>query len=149
MHPTELFTQREIAKATDMDEGYTSRVVAKLEEYGLILRDDSGAIRPRDPDLLLDAWLEEYDFKKHHILRGHVAARSGDALLRQLVDGLNRASVQHAASGLAAAWLIERFTGFRITTLYVADDLSSKMLSTLSFRENSRGGGDRAGRARG
>jgi hypothetical protein len=139
MHPAELFTQREIARATDTDEGYTSRVVGKLEDDGLIVRGDDGAIRPRDPDLLLDAWLEDYDFEKHHILLGHVAARSGDALLRQLVDGLSAASVSYAATGLAAAWSIDRFAGFRIVTLYMAEDPSPELLAALSFREDNRG----------
>lgn len=139
MHPTEFLTQREIARSTGMDEGYTSRVVGKLAEDGLIMRDDTGAIRPRDPDLLLDAWIEDYDFEKHHILRGHVAARSSDALLRQLVDGLNQASVPHVATGLAAAWLMDRFAGFRITTLYLADEPSLELLGSLSFRDEERG----------
>jgi hypothetical protein len=139
IHPTESLTQREIARATDTDEGYTSRIVGKLEEYGLILRDDSGAIRPKDPNLLLDAWREEYDFKKHHILRGHVAARSGDALLRKLAEALNRESIPHAATGLAAAWIIDRFAGFRTATLYLPEEPSSELLTALSFREDDRG----------
>ena len=139
MHPAKPLTQREIARATDTDEGYTSRVVGKLEEDGLIARDDAGAVRPRDPDLLLDAWREDYDFEKHQIIRGHVAARSGDALLRQLVDRLNQVSVSHAATGLAAAWLMDRFAGFRIATLYLANEPSPELLGSLSFREEERG----------
>lgn len=139
MHPDRSFTQRELAGATGTDEGYTSRVVAKLEEDELIVRNDNGAIRPRDPDLLLDAWLEVYDFNKHYVLRGHVAARSGDALLRQLTDGLNRASVPHAATGLAAAWNLGHFAGFRIASVYVRQEYSSDLLTALSFREDDRG----------
>ena len=75
MHPHEPLTQREIARATDTDEGYTSKIVSKLEQDGLTIKDESGALKPRDPDLLLDAWREDYDFTKHHIIRGHVAAR--------------------------------------------------------------------------
>ena len=139
MHPAEPLTQREIARATDTDEGYTSRVVGKLEEDGLIARDAAGAVRPSDPDLLLDAWLEDYDFEKHQVLRGHVPARSGDALLRQLVDRLNQESVSYAATGLAAAWQLDRFAGFRIATLYLATEPSPELLGSLSFREEERG----------
>ena len=139
MHPTEPFTQRELARATGMDEGYTSRVVGKLEEEGLIVRNEGATIRPRDPDLLLDAWLDDYDFKKHHLIRGHVVARSGDALLRQLIDGLDQASVPCAATGLAAAWSLGRFAGFRIASLYLRRDPSPDLLAALSFREDARG----------
>jgi len=77
-------SQREIAKATDMDEGFTSRIVSKLEEDELISGQGDGAISVRDPDLLLEAWREDYEFSKHRILRGHAPARFGDALLGQL-----------------------------------------------------------------
>lgn len=139
MHPDEPLTQREIARATDTDEGYTSKIVSNLELDGLIVKDPSGAIKPRDPDLLLDAWREDYDFSKHHIVRGHVAARSGDALLRQLADSLLKAAAVFAATGLAAAWLLDRFAAFRTTTIYLAEDPAPALLDSLSFREDERG----------
>lgn len=139
MHPNEPLTQREIARATDTDEGYTSKIVSKLEHDGLIVKDQSGAIKARDPDLLLDAWREDYNFSKHHLVRGHVAARSGDALLRELVGSLQKASAEFAATGLAAAWLLDRFAGFRTTSLYLAKAPTPELLDSLSFREDERG----------
>ncbi len=139
MHPHELLTQREIARATDTDEGYTSKIVSKLDQDGLIAKDESGALKPRDPDLLLDAWREDYVFAKHHIIRGHVAARSGDVLLRQLSNAFEKASAEFAATGLAAAWLLDRFAGFRTTTFYLSNDPSQALLDAISFREEERG----------
>lgn len=139
IHPETFLTQREIAVATDVDEGYTSRVVGRLEEENLVIRDDEGAIRARDPSLLLDAWREEYDFEKHRILRGHVAARSGDTLLRALAGTLSRHGVEHAASGLGAAWLITHFAAFRLVTFYLREQPSAALLEGLSFREEVRG----------
>ena len=139
MHPTEPFTQRELARATGTDEGYASRVVRKLLEDRLIVRTDGGAVRPRDPDLLLDAWQEVYDFTKHHVIRGHIAARSGDALLHQLVAGLNRASVPYAATGLAAAWSLGHFAAFRTATVYLQRELSPDLVAGMSFRDDTRG----------
>ena len=139
MHPGESSTQREIARAADMDEGFTSRIVGKLERDELIVRDSDGAIRVRDADLLLDAWRETYDFTKHTVLRGHVPARSGDALLRQLAGLLHEGDVQHAATGLAAAWLMTRFAAFRIVTMYLAEHPSPELLDRLGFREDPRG----------
>ncbi len=121
------------------DEGFTSRIVARLEEDDLIVRDSEGAIRPRDPELLLDAWREAYGFSKHHIQRGHVPARSGNALLRRLADELRRQDHPYAATGLAAAWLMTRFAGFRIVSVYLSEPLSSDVLDRLGFREDARG----------
>ena len=139
IHHDRFLTQREIALATDIDEGYTSRVVSRLEDENLVIRDDAGAIRPRDPSLLLDAWREEYDFEKHRILRGHVAARSGDTLLRSLAETLREYEVDYAASGLGAAWLITRFAGFRLVTAYLREQPPVALLEGLSFREEARG----------
>lgn len=139
MHPTELITQREIAGATKTDEGYTSKVVRKLETDGLIVRDETRAIRARDPDLLLDTWREAYDFSKHHVIKGHIAARSGDTLLQQLTDNLNQVSVPYATTGLAAAWLLDRFALFRLVTVYLEAEPLSDLQSSLSFREEDRG----------
>ena len=139
MHPGKPLTQRELARATGTDEGYTSRVVGKLEEEGLIVRNDAAAVRPRDPDLLLDAWQEVHDFSKHHMVRGHVATRSGDALLRELVAVLDRASVPYAATGLAAAWSLGRYAGFRTASVYLRQEPSPELIAALSFREDARG----------
>ena len=139
MHPGQAFTQREIARATDMHEGYTSKVVSKLEDDGLIVRLDNGAVMPRDPDLLLEAWSEDYDFSKHNLIQGHVAARSGELLLKQLADALEKAAINYATTGLAAAWLLDRFAGFRIATFYLAQDPEPDFLDRVFFREDPRG----------
>ena len=139
MHPDEPLTQRELARATGTDEGYTSRVVGKLLDEELIVRTDSGAVRPRDPDLLLDAWREVYDFKKHHVVRGHSAARSGEAMLRHLAVSLDRASVHYAVTGLAAAWSLGRFAAFRTATVYLQGEVSPGLISEISFHDEARG----------
>ena len=139
MHPDEPLTQRQLARATGMDEGYTSRVVGRLLEEGLIVRNAAGAVRPTDPDLLLEAWQEAYDFTKHHVFRGHVAARSGDALLHHLAASLNRASVLYAATGLAAAWCLGPYAGFRTASVYLREEPSPDLTAALSFREDARG----------
>jgi hypothetical protein len=97
LHPQRPMSQREIAQATDMDEGFTSRIVSKLEHDELIRRHEDGAISVRDPDLLLEAWGEDYEFSKHRILQGHAPARSGDALLGQLSGRLREEGIPFAA----------------------------------------------------
>ena len=135
----EALTQREIARATAMDEGFTSRIVKKLEQDGFVVRDESGAVKAKNPDLLLDAWRETYAFRKHRIIRGHVATRSADLLLKDLAEKLIRHGVDHAATGLGAAWLLSRFAGFRIVTFYLRESPAEDILQSLGFRHDDRG----------
>jgi hypothetical protein len=68
-----------------------------------------------------------------------VVARSGDALLRFTGDILAEQGIEHAATGLAAAWALTRFAAFRITTVYVPADPSPVLLDRLGYREDERG----------
>jgi hypothetical protein len=139
MHPDEPFTQREIARATEMDEGFVSRLVSRLESEEYIIRGKDGGIKPKDPDLLLDSWRQIYRFSGHTLIQGHVAARSGDALLSFVGDTLNARQIEYAATGLAAAWVFTHFAAFRTTTVYLADDPPQTLLDALGFREDPRG----------
>ncbi len=132
-------TQREIARATDMTEGFVSRIASRLEHESYAVRDAGGSLRVKDPQLLLDAWRDEYRFDKHLLLPGHVAARSGDALARFVGDTLAEARVGHAATGLAAAWQMTHFVAFRIATFFLAESPSKELREKLGFREDARG----------
>ncbi len=124
---------------SDMTDGFVSRIVSRLEHESYVLREPGGALRVKDPALLLDAWRDEYRFDKHVLLQGHVAARSGDALARLVGDTLAEGSVEHAATGLAAAWQMTRFAAFRITTFFLAEPPSKELREKLGFREDARG----------
>lgn len=118
LHPKRAFTQRELAQAVGMGEGFVSRIVRGLEAQEMVSRESSGAVRVRDFDVLLEAWREGYDFSKHHIVRGHIAARSSDEILRQLEKCFDGDNLQHAVTGLAApgSALISRASGWSCST---------------------------------
>ena len=99
IEPDRALTQRELSRTAAMDEGYTSRIARRLEESGLIVRDDGSLLKPEDPDQLLDAWSEAYDFRKHHIIKGHVVARSGDELLHRIAELFDQHHVEYAEQG--------------------------------------------------
>jgi DNA-binding Lrp family transcriptional regulator len=139
MHSDEPLAQREIARATGMNEGFVSRIVSRLEGEGFITRDEGGRVSPKDPSLLLDAWRERYAFSKHEVLRGHVAARGGDALARFVSDSLARARVEHAMTGLAAAWALTKFAAFRTVTTFLSEPLSPALREKMGFRATDRG----------
>lgn len=139
MHPNQPVTQRELALSTGVSEGLVSRVVSRLEEEHYVARERAGLLRGLNLPLLLSAWQEEYRFSKHTIIRGHVAARSGDVLTRCVADALLAAKVEHAATGLSAAWQLNRFAGFRTATFFVATEPSISIKGELGFREDPRG----------
>jgi len=139
MHADHPVKQRDLSQETDMDEGFTSRIVSRLEAENFILRGKGGEISLRDPDLLLDAWRETYDFAMHQVIEGHLAARSGEEAMRLLAGGLRGQGVRYAATGLAAAWLLTKFSGFRLAAMYVAERPASETLESLGFREEERG----------
>lgn len=131
--------QRELSRGADLEEGYTSRIVRRFVENGLVGRDEKGLLSPKDPDHLLDAWRDAYDFMKHHIIKGHVAARSGDELLRRVTEILGQEHVDYAATGLGAAWLYTHFANFRMATFYLYHLPADKLSHKLGFREDDRG----------
>ncbi|MEN9797374.1 MAG: hypothetical protein RL653_1070 [Pseudomonadota bacterium] len=139
MHPEQATSQRELSRATGMDEGMVSRLAARLEAESYVAREASGGLRVKDPALLLDAWQAEYRFERHTIIQGSVAARSGDALTHFVGDSLESAHVEHAATGLSAAWQLSRFAAFRIVTFFVGEPLSDDLRVRLGFREDPRG----------
>jgi hypothetical protein len=103
------------------------------------VRDANGAVKVTDFGMMLDAWREAYDFSRHHIVRGHVAARSSDEVLRQLAGHFNGSKTEYAVTGLAGAWLLNQFAGFRLVALYVDKMTSADALQEIGFREEPRG----------
>ena len=139
IQPDRALTQRELSKAADLDEGYTSRIVHRLEETELIIRDEEGLLKPKDPEHLLDAWHETYDFMRHCIMRGHVASRSGQELLHKIAGILEKQAPGYAATGLGAAWLYSHFANFRLATFYLPHAPGDELFNALGFREDEKG----------
>ena len=137
-HPG-AFTQREISKQTDLGEGYVSKIVKSMENLDLIARDERGRITSQDPVVLLDAWLEKYDFVKRNPIKGYIPARSGQSLMQHISDLLSKEGVDFAVTGLGAAWLYTHYTSFRTVTFYVSKNIRSELLSYLDFSESDVG----------
>lgn len=139
IEPDHTLSQRELSQAADLDEGYTSRIVRRFEETGLVVRNEEGLLRPKDPEQLLDSWHEAYDFMRHHIIKGHVAARSGEDLLHRIADVLEKQATGYAATGLCGAWVYTHFANFRLATFYLSHVPADELSHTLGFREDDRG----------
>ena len=139
IQPDRALNQRELSQAADLDEGYTSRIVRRLEDGGLIVRDEKGLLKPKDPEQLLDAWHEAYDFMRHRVIKGHVAARSGEELLDKVAGVLEKQAPGYAATGLCAAWLYSHFANFRLATFYLPSAPGNELFNALGFREDEKG----------
>lgn len=138
VHPGRALRQRQIAQATGVSVGLTSRTVGRLVDDGLVSRDSKSRIRVRDRPGLIDAWYEAYAFEGHEIVRGHVSARTGDDLVRRLGSILEERGRDYAATGLGAAWLYSRFALFRTATFYVTEPVTL-LARELGFRDETRG----------
>jgi hypothetical protein len=136
LEPERWWRQKELSEHTDLDAGRISRVVRRLEDDDLLAR-DKALLRPRDPNLLLDAWADEYHFDRHDIITGHLSG-SGVELARELDDQLRRAGLEHAFTGLPAAWALDRFARFRLNTVYVRGD-PRVAADAIGLRRNDRG----------
>lgn len=142
MDAQRVWLQTELARTTGLSAGYLSRLLPRYEEAGFIQCGHEGRslrYRVANPDALLDAWYADYDFNHHTILRGHVAARGGPELLRELSAALTRHEVEYAATGLAGAWMWEPFAAFRTVTLYLSAWPIQDILARVGFHEGARG----------
>ncbi|MEX0599571.1 MAG: MarR family transcriptional regulator [Rhodothermales bacterium] len=136
LHPGKAFRQRDLAEATNVDEGHVSRLVRRLEEEDLLARTPDGEVYPRDYDLLLDAWADGNAYR-HEQLKGHVSGRSGEDVLRRFVDAVEHANVPYAATGLCAAWAYTKSAGFRSSTVFMSRQVGEGVLEEMGFRRES------------
>ena len=122
--PERAWLQHELVAETGLSRGYVSKVVGRLVEDDLIvLQPDDGRLRPRAPATMLDAWAQAYDFSKHTVAKFHAVGRTGPEVLAALAGRMVTAGLDHAATGLAAAWQISQQADFRLTTIFVREPL--------------------------
>ncbi|HVA99670.1 MAG TPA: type IV toxin-antitoxin system AbiEi family antitoxin [Acidimicrobiales bacterium] len=134
--PERWWRQKDLVHATGLDDGNVSRVVRRLEEEMLLERRGL-ELRPRDPNVLLDAWAQDYRFDGHDILTGHLSG-SGIDLSSKISGQLHGLGVHHAFTGLAAAWAFDRFAQFRLSTVYIDTD-PREVAEQLGMRPDTRG----------
>jgi len=137
LRPGGAFTQRELAESVDLDEGYVSKLIRRMEIEDLLIRDNEGRVQPRSYELLLDAWAEGNAYR-HEPLSGHVPGRSGEDVVRRVAKVLEAEEFEYAATGLSAAWAYTRAAGFRTASVYIREPPPNAVLDALGFREDTR-----------
>lgn len=139
LHPGVAWSQSDLVRKAEMDKGFVSRMIQRLEHAGLLERDAQGLIHVRSPGELLGAWRAAYDFSRHEIIRAVVAARSGPDLVQRVTEKLHESGIHYAATGLASAWAYAPFASYRTATVYVDQRLNAETMKTLGARESSTG----------
>ena len=140
IEPERYITQRELTNETNLDEGLVSRVVREMEKNGLLQRDSfGGGVKPKDPEILLDAWHEKYDFSKHRIIKGFVAERNSNLIVKKLVETFKSDDVNYALTGLSAAWMLSNFAAHRTASLYLSEEPSEELLQKANFTKEEKG----------
>jgi hypothetical protein len=136
LEPERWWRQKELSQRTNLDAGRVSRIVGRLADDALLERDGL-LLRPRDPDLLLDAWADEYRFDRHDVITGHLTG-AGIELARDIAHRLRQNGIDHAFTGLPAAYVLDEFARFRLVSLYVGGDPRGAA-DALELRRNERG----------
>lgn len=134
----EFSRQKTIAEETDLSRSYVSQIVGRLEEEDLILKKDS-RIAVKDPEVMLEAWREKYDFGSHEVIKGTVPSKSGQETLRKVSTAFEKTSITYAATGLGAAWLYTEYANFRLCSFYLKKEPSPELLERISFTQTSEG----------
>lgn len=138
IHPNELSRQKTISEETDLGRGYVSKIVQRLEKENLILKKNS-KITVRNPEVMLEAWRENYDFSDHEIIKGTVPAKSSQELLKKISNSFSRKSLKYAATGLGAAWLYTEYADFRLCSFYLREEPGPELLDRISFTKTKKG----------
>jgi len=136
LDPERWWRQKDLSDHTGLDAGRVSRIVKRLEDDRLLERDGT-LLRPLDRNLLLDAWVDEYRFSRHDTVTGHHSGNGID-LARDLGEQLRDADVEHAFTGLPAAWALDQFARFRLASVYVSGD-PRNAADILGLRRGGKG----------
>ena len=139
LNPNMEFNQTDLAEKCGLHKGVVSKVVRRMVESKLLSQTGEGTYYVPDPSQLLSAWYDSYDFEEHHIIKGHIPARTGDELLKKLVNNLKNQNIPSWATGLASAWHYTHHAMFRITSVYLKEFPDNQTLDSIGFVDEPQG----------
>ena len=139
MHPNRRWSHQSLVSETALSKGYVSKLLSRMETAAFVEKGEGLNYVLRDSESLLTAWTESYDFTRQRVVRGFVAERTPEAILRRLVERLNGIAVRVAITGLAAAWHYDRHAGYRLCSLYASPMPVSERLAEFGFRQVESG----------
>ena len=138
-NPSRAYRQHELAALADISDVLVSHAVNGLliDGYAERLRDRS--VQLTNPVELLHAWLDDYQLSKHKIIKGHVSAGAGVELTEALWKIFSSQGIEHAFTGLAAAWMMAPMSMYRLSAVYLKENPSDALLAEMRFQKEPRG----------
>jgi len=135
LQPDREWKVQDLAQEAGVATGLAHRVLARLEEEGVIVAEGSGPQRVRrvtNRAALLDLWAEEQLDRPRRTL-GHLLAQTPQKLIQQLATELGRAGIDYALTGAAAANLVAPFvTTIPVVEVWVAETAAPEQLAATA-----------------
>jgi len=132
LHANRAWQVQDIAKEARISPALAHRVLARLEAEGIVAAEGSGPNRVRrvtNPTALLDLYAEENAAAPIRTL-AYALAQTPRELIRGLATNLERAEIEYAVTGAAAASLVAPFiTAIPITEVWVTTKKAREELS--------------------
>ena len=123
LHPDRAWQVQDLAKEAHLSLGLAHRVLARLQEEGVVVAEGTGRHRVRrvtNPTALLDLWAEENVERPRRTL-AHLLAQTPQQLMKELGTNLGRAGINYALTGAGAASLVAPFiTAVPVAEVWVA-----------------------------
>ena len=123
IHRDKEWRVRDLAKETGISVGLAHRVLARLEDEGIVTSEGAGPRQVRrvpNPAALLDLWTEEQDERRLQT-PGYLLARAPRELIRRLGDNFAHAEIEYALTGAAGSSLVAPFvTAVPVVELWVS-----------------------------
>jgi len=119
LDPERAWQVRDLANTAQISAGLAHRVLARLEEEGILAAEGAGPNRVRhltNATALLDLWTEENVDRPRRTL-GYLLAQTPQQLIKEAGRNLGRGGIDYALTGAAAASLVAPF----VTAIPVAE----------------------------
>jgi len=133
VHGDREWQVRDLAEEAGISAGLAHRVLARLENEGIVMSEGAGPRRVRrvaNPAALLDLWVEEQDERPIRT-PGYLLARAPRELIRRLGENLGHAEIDYAFTGAAGASLVAPFvTAIPVVELWVMSTAAPEELHT-------------------
>lgn len=135
LQPDREWKVQDLAREAGVATGLAHRVLARLEEEGIVAAEGSGPQRVRritNPTALLDLWTEEQVERPRRTL-GHLLAQTPQQLIQQLATDLGRVGIDYALTGAAAASLVAPFvTAVPVVEVWVVETAGPEELGAAA-----------------
>lgn len=139
LDPGRWWRRADIASEAGLGKSFVSKITARLRDDGLLAENEAKQVRALNPVHLLEAWQDEYRFRRHGIVAGHVGARSGEELADRFATLARQRGLEYGFTGLAAAAKFAPFAGFRLVAAYVRRVPDDQLLGELGFHRGDKG----------